>query len=88
MQYNVWHDLMMDFLNNFSSCRKEDVAWKFIYDVALATAWSVEDINDTSKISPRALLGTTCWIGAVLDSNYVHLVQRAGISASRLNLMQ
>ena len=67
---------------------KEDVVRKLLYTVAFTTTWSIEDINDTSKFTPRVLLGTAGCIGAGLDSNDVHLVQRVGMPTSRLNLIQ
>ena len=67
---------------------KEDAVRKLLYTVAFTTTWSVEDINDASKFTPRVLLGTSSCIGAGLDSNDVHLAQRVGLPSSRLNLIQ
>ena len=67
---------------------KEDVVRKLLYTVAFTKTWSVDDINNSTKFTPRVLLGTAGCIGAGLDNNDVHLVQRVGMPTSRLNLIQ
>ena len=67
---------------------KEDVVRKLLYTVAFTNTWTIDEINNTSKFTPRVLLGTAGCIGAGLDSNDVHLVQRVGMPTSRLNLIQ
>ena len=67
---------------------KEDVVRKLLYTVAFTKDWTNEEIDDTSIFTPRVLLGTAGCIGAGLDSNHVHLVQRVGMPTSRLNLIQ
>ena len=67
---------------------KEDVVRKLLCTAAFTKLWSTEDIINSSQFTPRVLLGTAGCIGAGLDSDDVHLVQRIGMPTSRLNLIQ
>ena len=66
----------------------EDAIRKQLYTIAFTKKSSTEDIEDSSKFTPRVLLGTSGCIGTGLDSDDVHLMIRLGLPTSTLHLIQ
>jgi hypothetical protein len=66
----------------------EDAICKQLYTIAFATKWSIVDIEDPTKFTPRVLLGTSGCIGTGLDSSDVHLMLRLGLPTNLLHLVQ
>ena len=66
----------------------EDAIRKQLYTIAFTKKSSKEEIEDTSKFTPRVLLGTSGCIGTGLDSDDVHLMVRLGLPTSILHLIQ
>ena len=66
----------------------EDVIRKQLYTLAFTKRWSNADIEDSSKFTPRVLIGTSGCIGTGLDCDDVHLMLRLGLPTSLLHLIQ
>jgi hypothetical protein len=66
----------------------EDAIRKQLYTIAFTKKSSIEDIKDTSKFTPRVLLGTSGCIGTGLDGKDVYLVICRGLPTSLLHLIQ
>ena len=68
--------------------RSEDTISKQLYTLAFTKTWSRSDIEDSSKFTPRILLGTSGCIGTRIDCDDVHLVIYLGLPTSILHFMQ
>ena len=66
----------------------EDAICKQLYALAFTKTWANSEIEDSSKFTPRVLLGTSGCVGTGVDCDDVHLMLRLGMPTSVLHLIQ